>query len=627
MNEIRLNQKSYFSEAVTVLIALGLGWILYRSRLHGFGSFFDGAEYSTHILSGGIAHAPGYPLYLLMGKFLSRVSGDPIEIQQWISFGSLGISAIALYMSLRLDGLHRCAICLTLLILFSSYYVKLYTIIPEVFILNLALFSCLGWALSAWYYSRTQHMPLWIGLLYGLGASHHHTLVLTLPAFIAVAWFRRRAQGFSISAMGIVFGLIGFMIGALPLLYLFYSLPENAPYTYFYVQSWDDFFFVFLRKAYGTWSLSKHGDAPLWQVCLIFIQSFFKNFGWNFLFFIPLIVGLLDRTMPASQSEPISSKEITSKPTLIFALMTILVFCLVFLPNVNLNLDSVGNQSTLLRFFTIPFFLLLYPLAFSIQMALLKFTFVVRGRERLAFLVFAGVIGLSNVINFLEFQYQNFKILDWHIQEAYRTIFSQSRSVEKSFLGESYYQCVIYTQPDSLIYSVNFYNQFIAEKKCFVFSIASFAGHFRATREERLQHEVLGDRFIEEWRGKSEREIFKTFFTKLIEQGYRVYLLNRNDYGMFLNSGLKALPAGNVFELVVASSQTRVTEWSRYLDRLEPLLAEMSTHPIPTRILDDKVSYALFQNLIEYPTYFPDQIMLRERNDRLLEEAIKQLSP
>jgi hypothetical protein len=62
--------------------------------------FFDASEYSSHIAGDGIAHAPGYPLYTLVGKALNLFLGNPFAAQFWMGWlSAIGSALIFTYTS------------------------------------------------------------------------------------------------------------------------------------------------------------------------------------------------------------------------------------------------------------------------------------------------------------------------------------------------------------------------------------------------------------------------------------------------------------------------------------------------------------------------------------------------
>ena len=93
-SRIRVPDRAFYAIAVAFL-GVYIGFVM-ANRLRGLG-YFDGSEYALHIQGGGIAHAPGYPLFTILGKVVHAFGADPFLSQQIISVVALSGAAIALY--------------------------------------------------------------------------------------------------------------------------------------------------------------------------------------------------------------------------------------------------------------------------------------------------------------------------------------------------------------------------------------------------------------------------------------------------------------------------------------------------------------------------------------------------
>ncbi len=165
------------------------------STVH-FGS--DGGDYLTAILTGGVPHPTGYPIYLFLGEAAQRIfSGSVVTRLALVSAlpASLCVGLTFLYIAIllkdkpalpRLTAASISALCLTAAPLFWSQ-----AVIVEVYALN-ALFTVLIllWMELAFTCgdnpSRSTRIGLtalaWIG---GLGLGNHRTILLAYPLVAA----------------------------------------------------------------------------------------------------------------------------------------------------------------------------------------------------------------------------------------------------------------------------------------------------------------------------------------------------------------------------------------------------------------------------------------------------------
>ena len=274
-------------------LSLGASIVFILSnRLPGLG-YFDGSEYAVHISGGGIAHAPGYPLYLILGKLIHAFGADAFFAQQVTSVLALGIAAAAIHRTFALEvGTSRpgfaAAFAITIASLSASYYLRLFSILPEVFLLNVGLFSLLILAITHYHHFPDARNLGAVFFLYGLGLCHHHTLAFTLPACLYLIIKKLRRADWLKSAL---LAMAGLFAGCLPLLYLFES-SNRVESTYYRVHDLESLWFVLLRKGYGTFHLSPLASEPdvagLYSLAL---EGLLRNFNiLGVVAFAPLLI-------------------------------------------------------------------------------------------------------------------------------------------------------------------------------------------------------------------------------------------------------------------------------------------------------------------------------------------------
>lgn len=257
---------------------------LYWNHYPGLG-FFDASEFATLIRSGGLPHAPGYPIYLYLGKFFNFVCEDPFLAQHLISLFSLPVTVAALYQTLKISErakeqeLQHTAFALTLLMFLSSFYLKLFTVLPEVFVLNLAFFAVLIWRATCWSLDSSQKNAFYVFLTYGLGACHHHTLALTLPGVTLLFYLKRRQLDWQKQVLPVITGLVVGLLPFFSILLISREVTETAPFTSHIVRNLGDLLHIFFRLSYGTFNLAKGFETDFGAELTTIAKACYRNFN------------------------------------------------------------------------------------------------------------------------------------------------------------------------------------------------------------------------------------------------------------------------------------------------------------------------------------------------------------
>lgn len=223
----------------------------------------------------GVAHPPGYPLYARIGWIWCQLLPGANQAWKMNLFSALCVAGAAgflcdlIFRQLRSLGPHlkgeavsegdSVASILGGLLFAFSYSAWSQAVAAEVFGLHLLLLSLLGWTAGRWLEleseSASRRWPmLGVAMLFGLGAAHHHTLVLAAPALLITAWLReRRLAKWGLS----VWMAPAFLLVCLPFYYDLLKTAQNNP-----LMNWgapdtvEKMWGHFLRKAYGTMQLS-----------------------------------------------------------------------------------------------------------------------------------------------------------------------------------------------------------------------------------------------------------------------------------------------------------------------------------------------------------------------------------
>jgi hypothetical protein len=221
----------------------------------------DAGDYLTAVLTGGIPHPTGYPLYLLLAQAAQNIfAGNPVTRQAMVSALSAALCAglTFLYASMRLKALPAlprltasalAALCLTAAPLYWSQ-----AVIVEVYALN-ALFTLLIllWVELAFYAddnpSRAYSIGLialaWIG---GLGLGNHRTILLAYPLAAVGIYALYKKKSIRRTA---VWCAVGWLSGLVTYAILPLRAAANPPVNWGGVSTWPGFLWLVSGGDYG----------------------------------------------------------------------------------------------------------------------------------------------------------------------------------------------------------------------------------------------------------------------------------------------------------------------------------------------------------------------------------------
>jgi hypothetical protein len=185
----------------------------------------DGGDLIAASFTGGIAHPPGYPLYLILGRMVALLplGSVPYRYNLFSALAAASAAALITYTSrAAAERSHPPLPCLAVigdmgagLALAFAPLVWEQAVVTEVYGLN-ALFSAALLALSARTPRKAGHVSALI-VIYSLATSHH----LTLACFLPLVGRRLVQAGHRLgwARVGLA-SLAGGVIGLLPLAYL-----------------------------------------------------------------------------------------------------------------------------------------------------------------------------------------------------------------------------------------------------------------------------------------------------------------------------------------------------------------------------------------------------------------------
>lgn len=244
--------------------------------------FRDAGDLTASAFTLGIAHPPGYPVYVILGKIWSVL----------IPFGNIGykmnlfsaftssLTVIMLYFIMKKiskDSFAGISVFLlstiaSLMMAFSTAFWR-QSILAEIYSLN-ALFSVL--IVYLLFSDVKASYRLLAAFLFGLGLGNHHTLVLLLPGIV---YYSVAAKRIFTIGRAVALSLLGFSI------YLFLPIRANRqplnnwgnPHTI------SSFANVLMRSDYGTVKLSSRYSGmtnTFNDSAKMFWQLSRNQFGW-----------------------------------------------------------------------------------------------------------------------------------------------------------------------------------------------------------------------------------------------------------------------------------------------------------------------------------------------------------
>lgn len=244
----------------------------------------DSAELTTAAATGGLTRATGYPLYLMIGWLWTRLPVGDIGYRMNLLSAVCGALTLLLVdrILFRLGVRTAARLAAVGLLAFSKYFWQL-SLIAEVYTLQTAITAGLILALLAWSEKPTSLRLGVVGLVGGLGLSHHMATMLLLPGvivFLAASHPRQVVQWKQLAA-----GLGGLALGLS--FYLYLPLRYLAQPAFNYAGSYDAagiFHADNLASLQGIWNLVTGASfAPM-----MFAYSFQEALRelWQFIVFL-----------------------------------------------------------------------------------------------------------------------------------------------------------------------------------------------------------------------------------------------------------------------------------------------------------------------------------------------------
>ena len=230
----------------------------------------DPTEFVLVSLTGGVAHAPGYPLLTLLGRAFAALPLDPAPLRISLVSALAGAGAAALVaLAARRLGAYAGAAVVGALAFAAAPVVWRWSVVPEAFPLNDLLVAAAVFALVAW---QTGGRDAWLvaaALAGGAAIAHHQTSALLAPAALLALWRERRR----LSAKLIGVGVAAVAAGFLPYIYVPLASAASPAWSWGDVHSANDLLDLITRRTYGGTQLvteaALRGGSAIARVVLL----------------------------------------------------------------------------------------------------------------------------------------------------------------------------------------------------------------------------------------------------------------------------------------------------------------------------------------------------------------------
>ncbi|MFA6433544.1 MAG: DUF2723 domain-containing protein [Elusimicrobiales bacterium] len=241
---------SPFPAAALLFVTVCLVWLYCLPP--GLAPYRDAGEIACDVATLGIAHQPGYPLYILSAKLASLILPGNFAYKLNLFSALAGLAAMSvLYFALaaRFGALSA----LGAVLLFSlNFTVQTVSSVSEMYALNLFLAAAL--ILLAFSLEEDwSRRRLWLGAcLLGLAMTNRMDIVLIAPALAVAAWPGLRRETFHAAAKTVFGGVIFWSAGFSLYLYLLIRSGSDPLFDWSHPADLGTFLAVITRKSYGS---------------------------------------------------------------------------------------------------------------------------------------------------------------------------------------------------------------------------------------------------------------------------------------------------------------------------------------------------------------------------------------
>lgn len=222
----------------------------------------DSAELTAASACAGIAHPPGYPLYVMTANIFMRLLPClPVRAANIHAafFGALAMGTAAAAFTLFTGSAAIGSIAALMATAARTPWRM--SVGAEVFSLHLFICSLLFLLAAMWREAeapRRGRLVIAMAFVLGLGLAHHQTIVLILPGLAIYMYFSRADRGLGFSWKSAA----ALAVGLAPYLWLPFRANQHPAVNWGAPDTFEKFFWCITRSGYGGVSLSTAQGAP-----------------------------------------------------------------------------------------------------------------------------------------------------------------------------------------------------------------------------------------------------------------------------------------------------------------------------------------------------------------------------
>ena len=272
--------QKYIFPAISLLVSFGV----YLLTMGNTVSFFDSGELIAASATMGLAHPPGYPLYVLAGHIFSYIPISNIAFRTNLAsafFGAMTVMVVYMITEILLRKIFKgedidlkiraTALSASFAFAFSVNQWG-QTNMSEVYAMNSFLIGLIILILINWRIKLISETPaerknrakhLWLAVfLFGLGFGDHHTILVVVPVAVFIIAITNWRILIDIRSMSLL--LFFFILGFSVYLYLPIRAAQPLIMNWGDPETLDQFLWLFLRQGYPKgemwreWSLLVH---------------------------------------------------------------------------------------------------------------------------------------------------------------------------------------------------------------------------------------------------------------------------------------------------------------------------------------------------------------------------------
>jgi hypothetical protein len=256
----------------------------------------DGLELVAAAITNGVAHPPGYPLWIVLGHLASLVPVGAPAFRVNLTAGAYHAATVGLVYAAgyTLTRRHAAGLFAALVLALGSPLFIAWSLQAEVFSLNDLLAAAIVLLCLLWLENPDRwRLSVPLGALFGLGLSNHQTLILLAPLPLWAAWCGRRellqanrlAATIALCAIVLVLGF------ALPYAHTLLASRKLSDDHFGVARNLAQLLDVIDRKAYGSFELAS-SSAQQGGTFFARLDALIAAGGWPF-FFIAGGIGVL----------------------------------------------------------------------------------------------------------------------------------------------------------------------------------------------------------------------------------------------------------------------------------------------------------------------------------------------